>query len=150
MPVVEVVQVVVMRDRAVTAAVTVDVVVFGQVVLPMRRVIHEPIHLPSGGAARRIREGNGQPASPANTGHRRYRRQRCPIQHDPVAVRGLLDSVDAMAMAVRRRRSRDGRDRGLVRWGGVEKGYEGGDVDVVADSPRWTDCRRWPGHGCPG
>ena len=87
MPVVEVVQVVVMRDRAVTAAITVDVVVFGQVVLPMRRVIHEPIHLPSGGAARRIREGNGQPASPANTGHRRYRRQRCPIQHDPVAVR---------------------------------------------------------------
>jgi hypothetical protein len=56
-----------MRDRAVTAAVTVDVVVFGQVVLPMRRVIHEPIHLPSGGAARRIREGNGQPASTGTT-----------------------------------------------------------------------------------
>ena len=61
MPVVEVVQVFVMRDRAVTAAVTVDVVVFGQVVLPMRRVIHEPIHHPSGGAARRSVRGTANP-----------------------------------------------------------------------------------------
>jgi len=47
MPVVEVVQVVVMRDGAVAAAVTVDVVVFGEVVLPMRRVIHWCITFPS-------------------------------------------------------------------------------------------------------
>jgi hypothetical protein len=47
MPVVEVVQVVVMGDRAVAAALTVDVVVFGQVVLPMRRVIHWRITFPS-------------------------------------------------------------------------------------------------------
>jgi hypothetical protein len=74
-PVVEVVHVVVMRDGAVAAAVTVDVVVFGEVVLPMRRVI-QLAYPPSVGAAgaRRDRERNGQPAAPANTGPRRYLR----------------------------------------------------------------------------
>src|SRR6478735_2113222 len=43
--VVQVVQVFVVRDGAMTAAVAVDVVVFGEVMRPMRRVVHQPVHL---------------------------------------------------------------------------------------------------------
>jgi hypothetical protein len=49
-PVVQVVQVVIVRDCAVTATVAMDVVVFGFIVRPMRRATHQPILLPVGAA----------------------------------------------------------------------------------------------------
>lgn len=47
-PVVQIVQVFVVRDGAMTAAVAVDVVVFGVVVRAMRRVVHRSFTFPSG------------------------------------------------------------------------------------------------------
>ena len=78
-PVVEVVQVVIVLDGAVTATVTVDVFVFGFSVRPMRRVTHLPILLSVGAAASDGPEGRKDRLR-RRAGHRRYRRQRCPIQ----------------------------------------------------------------------